>query len=136
MDITVSSPGSPGTSFTDNVKEKILTIFDVLQNNEDFASVRDLGTELENHGMNWNYARNILPFLQNCGIVNYQNVAAIENKKFFTNIGNAYVDILRSIKIIKAEEESNLREEILVKLEKIKEEIYFQCLVIMMKSPD
>ena len=77
MDITVSSPGSPGTSFTDNVKEKILTIFDVLQNNEDFASVRDLGTELENHGMNWNYARNILPFLQNCGIVNYQNVAAI-----------------------------------------------------------
>lgn len=47
MDITVSSPGSPGTSFTDNVKEKILTIFDVLQNNEDFASVRDLGTELE-----------------------------------------------------------------------------------------
>lgn len=78
----------------------------------------------------------ILPFLQNCGIVNYQNVAAIENKKFFTNIGNAYVDILRSIKIIKAEEESNLREEILVKLEKIQEEIYFQCLVIMMKSPD
>ena len=80
MDITVSSPGSPGTSFTDNVKEKILTIFDVLQNNEDFASVRDLGTELEKYGMNWNYARNILPFLQNCGIVNYQDVAAIENK--------------------------------------------------------
>lgn len=136
MDITVSSPGSPGTSFTDNVKDKILIIFDVLQKNEDFASVRDLGTELEKYGMNWNYARNILPFLQNCGIVNYQDVAAIENKKFFTNIGNAYVDILRSIKIIKAEEESGLREEILEKLEKIQEEIYFQCLVIMMKSPD
>lgn len=77
MEITVSSPGSPGTSFTDNVKDKILIIFDVLAKNEDFASVHDLGIELEKYGMNWNYARNILPFLQNCGIVNYQDVAAI-----------------------------------------------------------
>jgi hypothetical protein len=136
MEITVSSPGSPGTSFTDNVKDKILIIFDVLAKNEDFASVHDLGIELEKYGMNWNYARNILPFLQNCGIVNYQDVAAIENKKFFTNIGYAYVDILPSIKIIKSEPESTLRDEILAKLEKIQEEIYFQCLVIMMKNPD
>lgn len=136
MDITVSSPGSPGTSFTDNVKEKILLIFDILDKNEDFASVRDLGTELEKHGMNWNYARNILPFLQNCGIVKYQDVAEIENKKFFTNIGNAYVDILRTIKTVKSEPAGELRDEILAKLEKIQEEIYFQCLVIMMKSPD
>ena len=64
MDITVSSPGSPGTSFTDNVKEKIVIIFDVLaSHSENFASVRDLGTELEKYGINWNYARNILPFM-------------------------------------------------------------------------
>ncbi len=136
MDIVVSSPGSPGTSFTDNVKEKILIIFDVLENNEDFSSVRDLGTELEKHGMNWNYARNILPFLQNCGIVNYQDVTTIENKKFFTNIGKTYVDILQAIKTVKAEPPGELRDEILDKLEKIQEEIYFQCLVIMMKNPD
>lgn len=136
MDIIVSSPGSPGTSFTDNVKEKILTIFEVLRNNEDFASIRALGSELEKHGINWNYARNILPFLQNCGIVNYQDVAAIENKKFFTNIGNTYVDILQAIKTVKAEPDGELRETILAKLEKIQEEIYFQCLVIMMKSLD
>ena len=30
MDIVVSSPGSPGTSFTENVKDKIVIIFDVL----------------------------------------------------------------------------------------------------------
>lgn len=136
MNITVSSPGSPGTSFTDNVKDKILIIFDVLDKNKDFSSVRDLGAELEKYGINWNYARNILPFLQNCGIVNYQDVAAIENKKFFTNIGNAYVDILRAIKTVKAEPAGELRDEILAKLEKIQEEIYFQCLVIMMKRPD
>lgn len=136
MDITVSSPGSPGTSFTPDVKDKILIIFDVLEKNADFASVRDLRIELGKYGINGNYARNILPFLQNCGMVNYRNTPVLENKKFFTNIGNAYVDILRGIKVIKAEPEGELRDEILAKLEKIQEEIYFQCLVIMMKNPD
>lgn len=137
MDITVSSPGSPGTSFTDNVKDKIVIIFDVLASHpENFSSVRDLGTELEQHGINWNYARNILPFLQNCGIVDYQDVSEIVNTKFFTNIGYAYVDILKTIKIVKGEPESVEREEILSRLEKIQEEIYFQCLVIMMKNKD
>ena len=137
MDITVSSPGSPGTSFTDNVKEKIVIIFDVLASHpENFASVRDLGTELEKYGINWNYARNILTFMQNCGIVDYQDVDVIVNDKFFTNIGYAYVDILKTIKIVKDEPESTEREEILSMLEKIQEEIYFQCLVIMMKNKE
>lgn len=100
MDITVSSPGSPGTSFTGNVKNQILIIFDVLNKNEDFASVHDLGTGLGKYGINRNCARNIFPFLQNCGIVNYQDAADKKNKRFFTNIGNAYVDILRAIKTV------------------------------------
>ena len=33
MDITVSSPGSPGTSFTDNVKDQIVLLFNELENN-------------------------------------------------------------------------------------------------------
>ncbi|MGN1416996.1 MAG: hypothetical protein ACI4XF_09140 [Oscillospiraceae bacterium] len=136
MDITVSSPGSPGTSFTDNIKDQILIIADVLEKNEDFASVRDLRARLENYGMNQNYTRNIFPFLQNCGIVKYRNGTAFKNIDFFTNIGKAYVDILRCIKIIRNEAVSPLRDEILKLLEKIQEEIYFQCLVIMMKNPD
>lgn len=135
MDITVSSPGSPGTSFTDNVKDRILLISDVLETNQNFSSVRDLGTALEKRGLNWNYARNILPFLRNCGMVQYQDVKTIENKYFFTNIGNAYVDILRVIKIVKTEPQNNLTDELIVMLEKIQEIIYFQCLVIMMKNP-
>lgn len=135
MDITVSSPGSPGISFTDNVKDRILLISDVLETNQNFSSVRDLGTALEKRGLNWNYARNILPFLRNCGMVQYQDVKTIENKYFFTNIGNAYVDILRVIKIVKTEPQNNLTDELIVMLEKIQEIIYFQCLVIMMKNP-
>lgn len=134
MVITVSSPGSPGTSFTDNVKDKIVVIFDVLESNDDFESIRDLGSHLEKFGFNWNYTRNILPFLQNCGIVNYQNVSPLCNKNFFTNIGRAYVDILKSIKIVKDEQNYPDRDNVLIAMENIQEVIYFQCLVIMMKD--
>lgn len=131
MDITVSTPGSPGTSFTEDVKETILTLYDVLQHNAHYASLRDLGTELNGYGKNRNYIRNILPFLRNCGILCYQDTTAS-----FTNIGHAYADILHSIRTVRREPESALRDEILGKLEKIQEGIYFQCLVIMMKNPD
>lgn len=136
MDITVSSPGSPGTSFTENVKDKIVLIFDVLQSNDDFASIRDLGTVLEAHGFNWNYARNVLPFLRNCRMVNYQDNIPIKNKSFFTNIGYAYVDILKSIKVAKMEPDSDLKNAILSAMDNIQKEIYFQSLVLMMKNPD
>lgn len=134
MDIIVSSPGSPGTSFTDNVKDKIVTIFDVLASSDDFVSLRDLGSHLESCGLNWNYTRNILPFLQNCGIVNYQNAVKFENKKFFTNIGYVYIDILKSIQIVKNEPQSVERDDLLKSLDAIQEAIYFQCLVFMMRN--
>lgn len=136
MEITVSSPGSPGTSFTENVKEKIVIIYDVLESSDNFDSVRDLGTHLEPYGFNWNYTRNILPFLQNCGIVSYQNLTPFENKHFFTNIGHAYVDILKSISIAKKEPASSERDVLLKNLESIQETIYFQCLIIMMKNKE
>lgn len=41
MDILVSSPGSPGTNFTENVKEQILLISDELDKNDDFASLME-----------------------------------------------------------------------------------------------
>lgn len=136
MDIIVSSPGSPGTSFTENVKDKIVVIFDVLANSEDFDTIRDLGKRLEPFGFNWNYTRNILPFLQNCGIVNYQNVAKLENKRFFTNLGCAYVDILKSLQIARKEPQGIERDELIKALERIQESIYFQCLVNVMRNKD
>lgn len=135
MDIVVSSPGSPGTSLTDNVKDQIITIFDVLQENEDFNSTGELRRYLEkNHNLKQTYTRNILSFLQNCGIVGYQNIECFENDKFFTNIGKAYVDILKCIKKINREED--IDKDVLKKLQAIEKAIYFQCLVLMMKNKD
>ena len=136
MDILVSSPGSPGTNFTDNVKEQILLISDELDKNDDFASLMELKKHLENCGLNQNYARNILPFLQNCGIIKYDNIDTFRNSEIVTNIGRAYVDVLKSIKIAKNEEKSELRDDILQILEQIQQTIYFQCLTIMMKNTD
>ena len=134
MDIVVSSPGSPGTSFTENVKEKIVIMFDVLESNDDFSSARDFGTHLEPYGFNWNYTRNILPFLQNCGIVYYQNIDVWHNKKIFTNIGHAFVDVLKCLQVARKEPVSRERDIVIDKLQKIEQTIYFQCLVIMMKN--
>lgn len=35
MDIVVSTPGSPGTTFTDNVKNQIVVIYDVVNSTDD-----------------------------------------------------------------------------------------------------
>ncbi len=137
MDITVSTPGSPGTSFTDNVKNQIVIIFDVINNHEDFDSTGALRKYLEEkHGLKQAYTRNILAFLQNCGIVDYQNITTFKNKKFFTNIGCTYVDILKCLKVANEEPESSERNEVIKRLKKIEEIIYFQCLVIMMKNKE
>ena len=136
MDIVVSSPGSPGTSFTENVKMQIVLLYDELCSNDDFESLADFKDHLQKCGINKNYIRNILPFLQFCGIVKYEKVSPFVNDDFFTNIGKAYVDVLKSIQIAKAEPDCSEKTEILNSLEKIQEIIYFQCLVIMMKSQD
>lgn len=136
MDILVSTPGSPGTSFTNNVKEKIVVIFDVLLNNKNFATVRALGQELEKFDINWNYARNILPFLQNCGFVRYRSNAPIINKEFFTDLGYAFIDILKCISICEKEENGIEKESVLAELHCIEENILFQGLVKMMKNEE
>ena len=136
MDITVSSPGSPGTSFTDNVKAQIVLLYDELSSHDDFSSLSDFKNHLGTCGLNASYIRNILPFLQYCGIVKYENVSPFVNENFFTNIGKAYVDVLKSIQIAKAEPDCEEKTDILNSLEKIQEIIYFQCLVIMMKTQE
>lgn len=136
MNITVSSPGSPGTSFTDNVKAQIVLLYDELSGHDDFRSLSDFKNHLETCGLNASYVRNILPFLQYCGIIKYENVSSFVNENFFTDIGKAYVDVLKSIQIAKAEPDCEEKTDILNSLEKIQQIIYFQCLVIMMKTQE
>lgn len=135
MNITISSPGSPGTSYTDDVKKMIITFFDELNSNPDFDSLSQFKAHLEELGYSNDYVRNILPFLQFCGIVQYGNMKIFQNKEFFTNIGCAYVEILKCIEVVSGEKENDAQKQILSSLEDMQEIIFFQCLVNMMKSP-
>lgn len=134
MDITISSPGSPGTSYTDNVKQMVVRFYDELEKNDNFDSLPDFKTHLQGCGYSNDYVRNILPFLQFCGIVQYGDMEVFENEKIFTNIGHAYIDCLKSIEIAKQEQESENQKAIIAVLEEIEKTIFFQCIVIMMKS--
>lgn len=134
MDITISSPGSPGTSYTDDVKKMIVIFFDELSNKPDFKSLPDFKIHIQGLGYSNDYVRNILPFLQFCGIVQYGKMDTFQNKKFFTNIGYAYIESLKCIEIASSEPESDNQKQIVELLEEIQETIFFQCLVIMMKS--
>lgn len=136
MDITISSPGSPGTSLTPNVKKQIVLMFDELNKNENFGSLSELKEHLGRCGLNKDYVRNILPFLQFCGIVKYSNISSFENDKFFTDIGKAYIKVLKSIDTLEKESEDTDKNILLEYFENIQEIIYFQCLVIMMKSSE
>jgi hypothetical protein len=136
MDITISSPGSPGTSLTSNVKKQIVLMFDELSKNDDFESLSDLKDHLGRCGLNKDYVRNILPFLQFCGIVKYSNILSFENDKFFSDIGKAYINVLKSIDILEKEPDDTEKNILLEDFENIQNIIYFQCLVIMMKSSD
>ena len=135
MDIIVSSPGSPGTSLTENVKNKIIIIYDELMKHDDFKSLKHMKDHLKTCGINDNYARNILPFLQNCGFISYENNDKFCNDNVFTNTGRALVDCFKTIAIVESEAECEERKNILLYLKKIEEIIYFQGLATMMKNP-
>ncbi len=135
MDIIVSSPGSPGTSFTQNVKRIFVRIFDELQTNPDFSSLSDLKSHLNNRGIgNANYIRNILPFVQFCGFVKYQDISVFENKYFFTDFGYAYIDALKCLEALTVLPASEERTFAIQKIGTIEQILYFHGLVNMMKN--
>lgn len=137
MEIVVSSPGSPGTTFTDNVKSQIVVIHDVLSDTKNFENAGELRAFLEEkYGYKQAYLRNIMAFLQNCGIVNYQRNTSFANDQFFTNIGYAYVDILKCLSVVEKEADSDEKKMVMKALKNIEEAIYFQCLIIMMKNKE
>ena len=136
MDIIVSTPGSPGTTFTENVKAIIIAMYNELENNDNYESLSDFKNHLGDIGFKKSYIRNILPFMQFCGFVKYDEVKRFENKKMFTSTGKAYIEVLKSIKIAENEEIDEEQKERIKELNAIQEKIYFQSLVRMMKCDD
>lgn len=134
MDIWISSPGGPGTSLIDTIKQNILTLASVLNKHEDFDSLKEFKTYMTSFGMSENYLRNIFPYIQNLGFVDYTNLNPFKNDNFFTNLGYAFLDVLRSVEIANKEKDSDTKELVLQDLRSIEQVIVFQGMKKMMMS--
>lgn len=134
MNIRITSPGGPGTSLIDSVKKSILTLASELENNSDFDSLKAFKTHMTSFGMSEDYLRNIFPYMQNIGFVDYANLKPFVNKQFFTNLGYAYLDVLKSVEIVNAEEDTETKESILAYLNSIEQVILFQGMKKMMMT--
>ena len=135
MDIWISSPGGPGTSLIDTIKQNILTLASVLNKHEDFDSLKEFKTYMTSFGMSENYLRNIFPYIQNLGGIYEQNYNKnLKNDNFFTNLGYAFLDVLRSVEIANKEKDSDTKELVLQDLRSIEQVIVFQGMKKMMMS--
>ncbi|MDY4798656.1 MAG: hypothetical protein SO157_04870 [Bullifex sp.] len=135
MDIVISSPGSPGTSLTEDVKNKMLKMHDVLMKKDSFSTTKEFKDYLiMEYGFNASYTRNVFPFLQFCGFIKYGESECFDNHSFFTKTGKTFVDIIRSRREIEDRDEFPDKEYLLTKLRHMENVIYFQGLVTMMKD--
>ena len=134
MNIKISSPGGPGTSLIENVKKNILILASELEKNDDFESLKAYKIHMTTFGMSEDYLRNIFPYMQNIGLVDYANLKPFENHKFFTNLGYAFLDVLRSVELVNEEDDSETKEVVLEYLSSIEQVILFQGMKKMMMS--
>ncbi len=132
--ISISSPGGPGTSLIDSIKKMVLEIFMELDKHENFGSLNSVRMHLTRLGMRDDYLRNIFPFLQNIGFINYANLNPFQNKDLFTNLGKAFIDIRSSIEIAEQEEDSETKEDVIKYLGLMEQSVILQGMKRMMMS--
>ncbi len=102
MEIIIENCSSPGASFTDHTNKTLLCCNELISENVNkivpFITFR---RELETKkNINDNNARNIYPFLRNCGFINYEKSTDLCYGNLFTKLGKAYIKILESIQIL------------------------------------
>ena len=77
MEIKLNSISNPGISFTDDVNQKIILLYNYInKNREKKISYSDFQAELINEKIfSGSYIRSFIPFLRNFGVVNdYSNI--------------------------------------------------------------
>ena len=139
MNIVIENCSSPGASFTQNTDSVILKCYNWIQEHPNCKkSFREFRFDLQKEkGINDNNARNIYPFLKNCGFIRYNRNEIMDYDYFFTNTGLAYVKVLEAIELLKDEgldtvEKKKAHEKLIV----IKQDIIMEGLKKLLKVPD
>lgn len=120
MEIKLNSISNPGISFTDDVNQKIILLYNYInKNREKKISYSDFQAELINEKIfSGSYIRSFIPFLRNFGVVNdYSN---IDFNTFFTRNGKIYVNNIIDYYKLKDFEDENI---IIKKVKNIKEDL-------------
>ncbi len=139
MKITIGNCSSPGASFTDNTNSVIMKCNEwINEHQNDIKPFREFRRELEREkGVNDNNARNIYPFLKNCGFISYDAGKKLRYSTFFTDRGLAYVKTLEAIEMIEeADATLEAKKEARQKLNQVKEQIIVSGVVRLLKVPD
>ena len=110
MVINVKSISNPGISFTDDVNEKLILLYQYVEENKGRqVTYSEFQTELiENKIFINSYIRSFIPFIRNFGIIN--EYSSVDYNNFFTSTGKLYIENLidcASVKVISEEEISN-----------------------------
>ena len=103
MQFTLINPKSPGSKFNEYTDNIILFCNDLLNSKtEEIGSYKSIRVEMEKSGVSKDtYLRNVFSFLRNCGFVFYEKGEIINYKKFFTELGKNYIEVLKSEKVLK-----------------------------------
>ena len=91
--IVLNQVSNPGISFTKDVNEKILALYDFLNSNNKNCTYQQFQEDLINSQIfTGSYIRSFIPFLYNAGIINDYNNGIAYND-LFTKNGLLYVQI-------------------------------------------
>lgn len=97
--IILNQVSNPGISFTNDVNEKILALYDFSkQKINDSCTYQQFQEELINNNLfSGSYIRSFIPFLYNAGMINdYTNIINFNN--LFTKNGVLYIKTIQSLK--------------------------------------
>ena len=97
--ILLNQISNPGISFTKDVNDKMISLYDYLnENKNNTCSYQDFQKDLiEKNIFSGSYIRSFIPFLYNTGMINNYN-ENIKYSNFFTKNGALYVKTIFNIK--------------------------------------
>lgn len=97
--IILNQISNPGISFTNDVNEKLLALYNFsIQKSNDSCTYQQFQEELINNNLfSGSYIRSFIPFLYNAGMINdYTNIINFNN--LFTKNGILYIKIIQNLK--------------------------------------
>lgn len=141
MIIEIENTSSPGASFTKNTNMVLLKTYEwIYEHKGTSLPFREFRMALQkDKNVNDNNNRNIYPLLKNGGLVNYEKNADLYVDHFFTNNGLAYVETLKTTKLLEESKENYSQTKISAinrELKAIQEEIITDALQKIVKKTD